>query len=157
MHSYDIKSTCDICETNEIINVSLFKYLSNIKRNEGKFLCDICEKSKKYSKYEGRVIGRLTIVKYLGYYKDNTKVKKHWFECTCSCGNKHVIKELNYLFQKESVLKSCGCWNTERTIMFNKATKTAFNNEYYIKDGDYYIKAIRSKEEYEVIVEKEIV
>jgi hypothetical protein len=93
----------------------------------------------------GCKIGRLKIIKYLGYYKDNRKEAEHWFECTCDCGNKNIVKSYTYLFYTNVKLKSCGCWNSERTIMFNKETKTGFNNEYVIKNDGVYIHIKRNE------------
>ena len=155
-YKYNVKIKCDNCNSNEIIETSLSKYSNNLNRNNSIYVCNDCEKHKKYDKYIGQKVGRLTITKYLGHYTNGRKAKEHWFLCDCECGNKDIIKSYTYLFHAKLLLKSCGCWNTEHTIIFNKETKTSFDNEYYEKDGDYYIKAIKNNEEYTTIIDKEM-
>ena len=102
----------------------------------------------------GKKFDRLTIIKYLGHYKTTQKDKRHWFLCNCDCGKKNIIKSYNYFFHSTVKLKSCGCWNTEHTIIFNKETKTNFDNEYKKnKDGSYTIYCIKRDKKFKVIVD----
>lgn len=111
-------------------------------------------KEEDLNKLIGINFGRLKITKYLGHYKNTQKTKQHWFLCNCDCGNKNVIKSYQYL-HNDVKIKSCGCWNIEHTIMFNKETKTNFDNKYIInEDGSCIIYANRWGKEFEVIVDK---
>ena len=48
-----------------------------------------------------------------------------------------------------------GSFTSEQVKQFNYETKTKFDNEYYEKEGDYYIICFRSNIKYEVIVDEE--
>jgi len=47
-----------------------------------------------------------------------------------------------------------GSFTSEQVRQFNYETKTKFDNEYYEKEGDYYITCVKNNIKYEVIVNK---
>jgi hypothetical protein len=49
----------------------------------------------------GQKVGRLLIVKYLGY-----RSKISFYECLCDCGNMHVVRTPAL---KRGLIRSCGC------------------------------------------------
>lgn len=68
-----------------------------------------------------------------------------------------MTKSYYYLIYSNISIKSCGCYNSERTINFNKITKTSFNNEWgQINDNEFCIKIIKDDIEYHTFVNKEL-
>lgn len=58
----------------------------------------------------GTKIGKLTVLKYAGYYlKDGNKYKTHWYECKCECGNIVFIARKQLLPSVRKRTMSCGC------------------------------------------------
>ena len=93
-----------------------------------------------YMKLVNTKIGRLTVIKFLGKcIPEHSCREQYSFLCSCECGRHDVIKSYRYLVDDCAKLKSCGCWNTERTILFNQTTKTSFDNKYIEKDDMAYI------------------
>lgn len=66
---------------------------------------------------------RLTAIRDVGKSKDGHRL----WECLCDCGATK-IESSHYLLSGKA--KSCGCWSSERTIMFNKETKTKHGQRY---------------------------
>jgi len=61
--------------------------------------------------------GALTIIEYLGYYRKKKEGKKHHYRCKCDCGDKDFIATRYHL--QKGLVKSCGCWKTERIKNIN--------------------------------------
>ena len=61
---------------------------------------------------EGRVFGRLTVIKEAG----RTKAKKVKWLCKCTCGNEKIIIGAALI---NGTTKSCGCLNTEKRMERN--------------------------------------
>lgn len=57
----------------------------------------------------GKRLGKLTVVRYVGYYRDQTKggIKvRHLYECVCDCGRTNVVRRSPLLCD---IVHSCGC------------------------------------------------
>jgi len=82
----------------------------------------------------GKQFGRLTVLRHVGSevceVSPKIKFKSVW-EVLCSCGKEKIVRGSD--LGKKTV--SCGCFSSERTIEFNKATKT---KESYCAFSDVY-------------------
>lgn len=67
-------------------------------------------------------------------YSSNGRAQIMWY-CDCDCGTKNKIVSSSHL--SSGATKSCGCISRERTIKFNKETKTKRNK--YDLSGEYGI------------------
>lgn len=64
----------------------------------------------------GKKFNRLTVISYAGKKNGRTV-----WNCICDCGNKAVIYSKVLI---NGSTKSCGCYNREKTIEFNKTKRT---------------------------------
>lgn len=79
----------------------------------------------------GECFGRLTIVKDLGVYqKEGTKLRRHYVECLCECGNKKIVSLTSLL---QGSILSCGCLKKENLSKIGKKNKK-YNNYKIIGD-----------------------
>lgn len=74
---------------------------------------------------EGDRVGSLVVVKYLGE-KQPGKLKYHFWECLCDCGNITEVSSTNLGSKK---VKSCGCLKTGNP-RHGEATSNGITKEY---------------------------
>ena len=80
----------------------------------------------------GQAFGRLTVIKRIENYVSPSGCKKSRWECKCQCGN--ICNVIGRDLTTGKVL-SCGCLNSEKTIIFNQNTKHKYNK--YDLSGEY--------------------
>lgn len=80
----------------------------------------------------GQAFGRLTVIKRIENYVSPSGCKKSRWECKCQCGN--ICNAIGRDLTTGKVL-SCGCLNSEKTIIFNQNTKHKYNK--YDLSGEY--------------------
>lgn len=81
-------------------------------------------KGKKPIDLEGKIFGRLTVLKFIGHRLIGGKVKKRVYLCQCSCGNTcEVLAE----HLRNGKIRSCGC--LRRDFFKNDAPKKRKENE----------------------------
>ena len=57
----------------------------------------------------GKRLGKLIVIKYIGYYYKNTKggeKVRHFYMCECDCGNINIVQRGPL---KNEIVHSCGC------------------------------------------------
>lgn len=60
----------------------------------------------------GERFGRLTVIKYIGFYNKNNKGKnEHYYNAKCDCGN--ISYEIMRRNLQKGISKSCGCLHKE--------------------------------------------
>ena len=91
----------------------------------------------KYNDIVGKVFDRLLVLEYLGYFvKENTKSKRHYYKCQCSCDKNTILIVDRYkLLSGHST--SCGCKAIESVKKRNKEDNPS---KYYIRQvNEHYI------------------
>jgi hypothetical protein len=82
---------------------------------------DISKKASCFKDLTGLKINRLYVLEWFGSeVVSNKGNKKSLWLCICDCGNKVIYRGADL----QNKVKSCGCYNSEKTIIFNKATKS---------------------------------
>lgn len=57
----------------------------------------------------GTRCGKLTVIKYLGYYARLKDSKRYWYLCKCDCGNLVEVDRNHIITTEKRKTKSCGC------------------------------------------------
>jgi len=96
----------------------------------------------KFIDLTGQQFNRLIVIKKIDRPINKNKNKNTYWLCKCVCGNdKEIILSTGEI--KSGSTKSCGCLQKEKTIEFNKKTKSnnSYNKKYNVYDlsGEYGI------------------
>jgi hypothetical protein len=89
----------------------------SLKRYDSKSCgCYKLEQSKRFDDLTGRTFGRLTVIRRV-----ENRGNRIYYEAQCSCGNKIIVRGSHL---KQGLIKSCKCYNKERTheIFFKDLT-----------------------------------
>jgi hypothetical protein len=76
----------------------------------------------RFTDYTGQKFGRLTILAYVGKYKNGEYIVK----CLCDCGNEKTVR-LSHI--KSGAIISCGCFHKDTVSERNKKYTTATHGE----------------------------
>lgn len=75
-------------------------------------------------------VGYLTVKEYLYSEANKNGIgNHHYYNCTCKCGNEHIVKRKSLL---KTEVKSCGCLSKE-----NAKVQSSKNRKYNGNDGFY--------------------
>lgn len=83
----------------------------------------------------GKKVGKLTILKVVGYFQKGIRSRETAYECQCDCGNTHVVRRGNILKTKPTTV-SCGCHKS--SITKERHLKNKPNNKGVDPEKFYY-------------------
>ena len=102
--------------------------ISNTKNKGSNFECSLCKYKRRYPPLEGKVFGRLTVLKEMGF-----KDKKRIYLVRCECGIEKELKA-TCLTSKSRSIKSCGC--LARKIASRWVNTTQYPPSHKLKSKD---------------------
>ena len=74
-----------------------------------------------FKNLEGMRFNRIVMGPLIGHTLYGSSKRKPVYDATCDCGNKFQVRGADV---KANLIRSCGCFAKEQTVVFNKETKT---------------------------------